>query len=225
MRIFLAVLTLLVSQSVMALASDWDDCRSGDSQSAVSGCSAVIDGAGESGLEKSGLAEAYVLRGQARVALEEYDPAVIDFGKAIELEPINADAYFERGLAFKARGDYESAIRDFDTAAKLNASAAPAEKLGSGATSNDSAAVEESTSGAPSAPVTKPASKPKPAASKSRTSKPKSKKVYKKKKKRQASKPKPKPKPKKQAKQKPKDDVWGTVNKQIQCSVNGGFDC
>lgn len=227
MRVFLAIATFLVVQSVAAVASDWDDCRSEESQLAVSGCSAVIDGARDTGVENSGLAKAYVLRGQARVALQDYDPAVSDFGKAIELEPLNADAYFERGLAYKARGDYESAIRDFDTAAKLNASAAPSEKLGSGAASSDSAAVDDSSSGSPPAPVAKPASSPKPSASKTRNAKPKAKKVYKKKKKRQATKrkPKPKPKPKKQAKKKPKDDVWGTVNKQLKCSVNGGFDC
>ncbi len=223
MRIFLISAAFLLASVPNALASDWENCRSDDHQSAVRGCSLVIDGAREAELENSGLAEAYVLRGKARVALEESDTAVGDFAKAIELEPLNADAYFERGLAYKASGKYESAIRDFDTAAKLNASAAPADKLGEGPSSSRSAAVEDGAESSVPVPVTKPADKPKPSAAQKPTAKPKAKKQSKKN--RQANKPKPKPKPRKKAKQKPKDDVWKTVNKQLQCSVNGGFDC
>lgn len=217
MRVFLILTALVLAYVPNAMASDWDNCRSADHQSAVTGCSQIIDGARAAGLENSGLAEAYVLRGKARVALKENEEAVSDFGKAIELEPLNADAYFERGLAHKAGGKYELAIRDFDTAAKLNANAAPADKLGAGQSSNDTAAVEEGSGNAAPVPVTKPA------AAKERTAKPKAKKTYKKKQKRQASKP--KPKQRKKAKQKPKDDVWKTVNQQLKCSVNGGFDC
>jgi tetratricopeptide (TPR) repeat protein len=51
------------------------------------------------------------LRGWGHVGQREYDLAVSDYSKAIELSPVNrrAYAYKARGLAQEARGDFEAA--------------------------------------------------------------------------------------------------------------------
>ncbi len=60
----------------------------------------------ESGLEKS--------------KNNDYEGAIEDFTKAIELNPENEDAYIERGIAKYKLEDYEGAIEDFTEAIELN---------------------------------------------------------------------------------------------------------
>ena len=52
-------------------------------------------------------ATSYVERG-------DYDLAIADFDRAIELEPHSARSYYRRGLAYFAKGDHDQAIADFD---------------------------------------------------------------------------------------------------------------
>ena len=53
-------------------------------------------------------------------ALREYDRAISDFTRAIELEPRNPFAYKNRGVARNLRGDVEGAIEDYTQAIDLN---------------------------------------------------------------------------------------------------------
>jgi tetratricopeptide (TPR) repeat protein len=55
------------------------------------------------------------LRGWGHVGQREYDLAVSDYSKAIELSPVNwrAYEYKARGLAQEGRGDFEAAVSDF----------------------------------------------------------------------------------------------------------------
>jgi tetratricopeptide (TPR) repeat protein len=50
----------------------------------------------------------------------DYNSAVQNFNKAIELNPRNNDNYNDRGTIFNDLGDYDSAIRDFNKAIELN---------------------------------------------------------------------------------------------------------
>lgn len=49
-----------------------------------------------------------------------YDLAIEDFTKAIELDPYNASAYRERGRVYAQKGDYNSSISDYDRAIQIN---------------------------------------------------------------------------------------------------------
>jgi tetratricopeptide (TPR) repeat protein len=64
-------------------------------------------------------ATAYSYRGSLRMSREEFDVAVSDFDRAIELEPKNAEYYRTRGYAHSQRKDYQRAIADITTVIDL----------------------------------------------------------------------------------------------------------
>jgi tetratricopeptide (TPR) repeat protein len=66
------------------------------------------------------LTDAYVGRGSQSAAKKEYDRAIFDFSKAIELDPKSALAYHNRGAAYLEKGDYENAISDFTKALEID---------------------------------------------------------------------------------------------------------
>ena len=51
---------------------------------------------------------------------EQWDEAIIEYSKAIELDPEFAPSYYCRGLAYHGKGDLDRAIADFDKAINLN---------------------------------------------------------------------------------------------------------
>ncbi|MGD8382892.1 MAG: tetratricopeptide repeat protein, partial [Syntrophobacterales bacterium] len=55
----------------------------------------------------------YLIKGQ-------YDKAISDYNKAIELNQRHAEAYNARGGAYLAKGQYDKAISDFSMAIELN---------------------------------------------------------------------------------------------------------
>ena len=50
----------------------------------------------------------------------EYDQAIADFAKALELNPNYADAYRVRGLAYAYKKEYDQAVADFSKTLELN---------------------------------------------------------------------------------------------------------
>jgi tetratricopeptide (TPR) repeat protein len=65
---------------------------------------------------------AYGGRGTAHSELEQYEQAIEDFEKYIQLAPDKYlfDAYQRRGSAYANLGEYHQAIQDFDTAIELD---------------------------------------------------------------------------------------------------------
>ena len=55
----------------------------------------------------------------------EYDLAIKDFDRAIQLEPKFALAYYNRGIAHFNKGDFDKAIEDYTTAIELDPQLAP----------------------------------------------------------------------------------------------------
>lgn len=64
--------------------------------------------------------EAYNNRGNAYLSLGNYQQAIEDFNKAIELDPNYAKAHNNRGLAYGSLGKYDLAIENFDATINLN---------------------------------------------------------------------------------------------------------
>ena len=71
-------------------------------------------------IKKERLVEAYDLRGNTKIFLSKYQEAIIDYSKAIELEPKDVYLYFFRGLSYEALELYEDALRDFQMSLKLD---------------------------------------------------------------------------------------------------------
>ena len=64
-------------------------------------------------------AETYFLRGNASYDLGLYDLAIVNYDKAIQLEPDYIDAYINRGIAKIRLGQHFAAIGDYDKAIQL----------------------------------------------------------------------------------------------------------
>jgi ppGpp synthetase/RelA/SpoT-type nucleotidyltranferase len=62
----------------------------------------------------------YNHRGLVYFTLSEYDKAIADFSKAIEIEPRDIRVYTNRGLAFRMLKRYDDSLRDFNRSLELN---------------------------------------------------------------------------------------------------------
>jgi len=62
----------------------------------------------------------YNERGIAYVKKGQYDKAISEFNKAIEINPKDAVAYRGRGAAYVGKGQHDKAISDFNRAKELN---------------------------------------------------------------------------------------------------------
>jgi tetratricopeptide (TPR) repeat protein len=65
------------------------------------------------------LALAYFQRGEAYARLNNYDQAVDDYNKVLEIDPKFADAFIARGELFSKHGKYDQSLEDFNKAIEL----------------------------------------------------------------------------------------------------------
>jgi tetratricopeptide (TPR) repeat protein len=113
--------TLSISAGAQAQASrDWTECvNEGDAVSLdvmIGGCNNLIQSGKETPAK---LAEAYSSRGIAYAKRREYDQAIADYDKAIELDPKNAKAYYRRGYVYDIKGEHDRAMADYNKAMGL----------------------------------------------------------------------------------------------------------
>jgi serine/threonine protein kinase/tetratricopeptide (TPR) repeat protein len=64
-------------------------------------------------------AHAYHCRGHAYFKLGQYDKAVADCSRAVELDPKHEHAWYNRGVAYASLGQYDRAADDYETFLKL----------------------------------------------------------------------------------------------------------
>ena len=67
-----------------------------------------------------GPAKTYLKQGNGEVARGEFDQAILDYNRAIELNPQYALAYCNRGNAKTAKGDFDGGIADYNRAIQIN---------------------------------------------------------------------------------------------------------
>ena len=58
--------------------------------------------------------------GTALVIDGEYEKAIVELNKAIELDPEYAEAYYNRGLAYNNSGEMAKAISDYEKCVELS---------------------------------------------------------------------------------------------------------
>jgi len=78
----------------------------------------------EKGRDK--VSELYVWRGNAWYNKKDYDNALVDYNKAIEINPNYELAFYNRGFAWIAKQDYNRAIADFNKVIEINPNSASA---------------------------------------------------------------------------------------------------
>jgi len=61
----------------------------------------------------------YLFRGSSYSSLKDFDQAIADYDKAIELDPKLAISYKKRGMAYANKGDYDRAIAEYTKAITL----------------------------------------------------------------------------------------------------------
>jgi tetratricopeptide (TPR) repeat protein len=59
------------------------------------------------------------LRGNSYTAKGDFDHAIADFSRQIEIEPDNADAYRYRSAAYARKQNHEAALADYDRAIEM----------------------------------------------------------------------------------------------------------
>ena len=64
--------------------------------------------------------DAYNNRGVAYAKKGEYDKAITDYNKAIELNPEYARAYYNRGNAYAEKGEHDKATADYNKAIEID---------------------------------------------------------------------------------------------------------
>jgi len=119
--ILLAVLSL-DARLAGVRADDVADCTKGGGDTAIRGCSRIIESERLFGkpISKEDLAIFYINRGNAYRKKGYYGWAFTDYDKAIKLNPKDALAYNNRGNAYHNKGQFDRAIADYDKAIKLN---------------------------------------------------------------------------------------------------------
>ena len=71
-------------------------------------------------INKNHIVEVYDLRGNTKIFLNRYGDAIIDYNKAIEIDPNNAYLFFWRGFALEVMQEYEKATKDLSNSLKLD---------------------------------------------------------------------------------------------------------
>ena len=65
-------------------------------------------------------AEAYLMRGRAKIGIQDMAGAMIDLNEAVTLEPNNSEAITERGNVKQMVGNITGALDDYEKAIQLN---------------------------------------------------------------------------------------------------------
>ena len=68
---------------------------------------------------------AYDNRGEIKRMRKDYDGAIVDYNKAIQLDPEFVAAYLDRGSAFKEMGNRKSARADFQAVLDMKGKGRP----------------------------------------------------------------------------------------------------
>ena len=99
------------------MPDDFGDCLSDRPDISIPACSNLIN---SGKLEGDNLSKGYQFRGIAYSFKGNYDRAIADLDRALEINPDDADTYTGRGLMHGQKGDYDRAISDLDRAIEIN---------------------------------------------------------------------------------------------------------
>ena len=116
--VFLLVLVMAVMAMQHARADNLEDCELMRDADRKIRCYAHLLKAGRLSLKDQ--ASAYTKRGSAYAERDQFDLAIADYTRAIELNPRHAEAYNNRGFAHYMMDQFDLAIADYTRAIELN---------------------------------------------------------------------------------------------------------
>jgi TPR repeat protein len=99
-------------------AADWTACKGKEVESAIAACARLIG----SGLTGKDLGLAHFYQGSHQYQKKQYQEAIAEYGKAIELGVNPAPAHNDRGIAYAALGNLDAALREYDEAISIDSS-------------------------------------------------------------------------------------------------------
>ena len=99
-----------------AFAGDVEVCASDEHEAAIEACTRLL----AKKAPRSDLATYRHHRGTSYYAKGEYDAAIADFNKAIEINDKYTNAYLNRGLSYDSKGDWDAAIADYTRVIELD---------------------------------------------------------------------------------------------------------
>ena len=114
--IVMGVFCGLLLGSAPVRADDWKLCLGSDIASKIVGCTKIIKDGKQSTDNKEA---ALVDRGIAYANKGDFDSAIADYDKALELKPDDADVFYNRGNSHEKKGEIDKAIADYDKAIEL----------------------------------------------------------------------------------------------------------
>lgn len=101
-------------------ADEYQACQGSEPQYSldenIAGCTTIIESGRES---QEILYSVYVTRGYAYSGKRQYDLAIADFTRAIQLNSDLASTYVDRGMSYTLNGQYDLAIADYNRAIQL----------------------------------------------------------------------------------------------------------
>jgi tetratricopeptide (TPR) repeat protein len=117
-RLFILAAFVLVGV-LPASAVRYSDCgQTKNLDRSIRSCTKIIKrGKRESRKNRT---SAYTIRGNAYDNKGQYDQAIADFTKAIEINPRYAKAYTNRGSVYNSKGQADRAIADYGKAIEIN---------------------------------------------------------------------------------------------------------
>ncbi len=111
---FLIILSVITLFGQAELKPQFDKATSylkkGEYDNAVKEFTIILEKATESKVKKF----SFIYRGFARNGLNNFDSAIADFDKAIELDPVDLGTYIDRGQAKVYANNFEAAVKDFE---------------------------------------------------------------------------------------------------------------
>jgi tetratricopeptide (TPR) repeat protein len=101
-----------LNATAFARSDRWMGCRGADIDSRIVGCTELI--ARGSRETKTNQIMAYINRGTAYRAKGDFDHALADLDKALQLDPKSTRALTERASVYYLKGEFDRAIADYD---------------------------------------------------------------------------------------------------------------
>src|SRR5216684_4899573 len=116
----LSIALLFIFAPCAALAQsdqDWKSCNAEEADIVIPACTRLIE---TEKLDPKDRSAALSSRATAYWRKHDYDRAIADADKAIELNPKNSNAYMRRGASYGNKGDYDRAFADENKAIELD---------------------------------------------------------------------------------------------------------